>query len=91
MPTRLFPTLVVATAVAAFPWLQPVRAAELKDMTISVIGLPSMVNGWKYVQQPALHQEHSRGFGRQDQVRRQTARSGGNRHQARRRASPPTA
>jgi TRAP-type transport system periplasmic protein len=52
MPTRLFPTLVVATAVAAFPWLQPIRAAELKDMTISVIGLPSMVNGWKHVQQP---------------------------------------
>ena len=27
-------------------------AAEIEELTISVIGLPSMVNGWKHVQQP---------------------------------------
>jgi TRAP-type transport system periplasmic protein len=52
MSRRLFASLVVMAAVTPFPWVQVVTGAELKDMTISVIGLPSMVNGWKHVQQP---------------------------------------
>ena len=52
MTKRLGKVLVLTLTSALLPLMETAPAAELKDTTVSVIGLPSMVNGWKHVQQP---------------------------------------
>jgi TRAP-type C4-dicarboxylate transport system substrate-binding protein len=49
-------SLMYAAAITAMclTGATTVRSQSLEPLRLSIIGLPSMVNGWKYVQQPAF-------------------------------------
>jgi TRAP-type C4-dicarboxylate transport system substrate-binding protein len=51
MHSRILAVAAIAAAVCA---TSTVQAQVPKDEKITVVGLPSMVNGWKFVQQPSF-------------------------------------